>query len=191
VNNKKNGPFKELSGPKVRGCIPSINVSCPSIKNKAGDSCQGSKAREYCFLLLKFRLRSEKELAQRLKKKNFSPGIIKDTIEFLKEKKFIADEVFARMWIASRIKKNLGLRRLGQELSLKGINKEIIDREIESIKENYSEDKVVEEIVQKKLSSLKGLNSQKAKNRICGYLMRRGFSAETIYNSINKIKDAD
>ena len=96
------------------------------------------KAREYCFLLLKFRLRSEKELALKLKKKKFSPQTIKDTVEFLKLKRFIGDEEFARMWIASRIKKKLGLRRMRQELVLKGIGKEIIDREIEEAEQSYS-----------------------------------------------------
>ncbi len=159
------------------------------MENKSSDSLL--KAREYCFLLLKFRLRSEKELALRLRKKNFNSWEIKETIDFLKEKEFIGDKEFARMWISSRIKKNLGLKRLKQELSLKGVDKEIIDNEIENIKQNYSEDEVVEKIVQEKLVSLKSLDLTKAKSRICGYLMRRGFAPEAIYNSINKIKNAD
>jgi len=159
------------------------------VENKENNSLL--KAREYCFLLLKFRLRSEKELSQRLKKKSFSPQVIKETVDFLREKKFIGDEDFARMWISSRIKKNLGIKRLRQELNLKGISKEIIEKEIENLKTDYSEEEVVERIVQEKLARIKIADLQKAKSRICGYLMRRGFSGEAIYNSINKIKDAD
>jgi regulatory protein len=74
------------------------------------------KARAYAFLLLKFRPRSELELSQRLKRKKFSQEIVFKSIAFLKEKKFLDDDCFARNWINSRIKKPLGLRRLRKEL---------------------------------------------------------------------------
>ncbi|MDP2755007.1 MAG: regulatory protein RecX, partial [Nitrospirota bacterium] len=97
------------------------------------------KARGYAFLLLKFRLRSEKEITQRLKGKKFDEQVIKETIEFLKERKFIDDQAFAKAWIESRIRKPLGLRRLRQELSLKGIDMKIIDAELEEVKKDYIE----------------------------------------------------
>ena len=64
------------------------------VKNlaKSGNS---QAAKEYAFLLLKFRLRSEKELAQRLRQKKFSETIIQDTLTFLKDKQFIDDQIFA------------------------------------------------------------------------------------------------
>ncbi len=77
------------------------------------------KARAYAFLLLKFRLRRENELLARLKQKGFSEQVSKDTVNFLKEKEFIDDRVFAKGWVASRLKRPFGLRRIKQELNLK------------------------------------------------------------------------
>ncbi|MCX5701786.1 MAG: regulatory protein RecX, partial [Candidatus Omnitrophica bacterium] len=88
------------------------------------------KAREYAFLLLKFRTRSEHELWGRLKKKKFSPEIIKITLSFLKDKNFIDDNYFAKTWIDSRLKKPFGIRKIREELKLKGIDKEIIESQI-------------------------------------------------------------
>ncbi|MFA5096766.1 MAG: regulatory protein RecX, partial [Candidatus Omnitrophota bacterium] len=73
------------------------------------------KAREYAFLLLKFRLRSENELVQRLRRKKIPAETIKEVISFLEEKKFIDDNVFARAWLSSRLKRPFGLRRIRQE----------------------------------------------------------------------------
>ena len=143
------------------------------------------KAREYAFLLLKFRLRSEKELYQRLKQKKFSEEVIRDTIEFLKEKKFLDDGLFAKGWINSRIKKPYGLRRIVQELKLKGIDKEIIEEKLGEAKKNYQEEEVVEELIEERLNKLKNIEPQTARKRVYGYLARRGFSPEIIIDKIN------
>ncbi len=150
------------------------------------DSALLQKAREYVFLLLKFRLRSERELYSRLKRKKFIEPIIKKTISFLKNKGFINDTEFAESWIASRIKKPLGLRRLRQELRLKGIDKEIIEGQIQKIKESYCEEEVVLKIAKEKFSKLTGIEPNKAKRRIFGLLMRRGFSPDIISDAINQ-----
>lgn len=150
--------------------------------NKNKDSLQ--KAKDYAFLLLKFRLRSEKEIYQRLKKKKFEEKVIKETLAFLKDKRFIDDNYFAKAWIESRIKKPLGLRRLKQELKIKGIDKEIIDSQIEQIKKDYSEEDIVTEIAQRRLQKLKGIEPRKAKRRILEYLLRRGFSPDIVIDTI-------
>jgi regulatory protein len=146
------------------------------------------KAKDYAFLLLKFRLRSENELRQRLKKKKFDADIIELTLFFLKDKGFIDDNYFAKTWIESRIKKPLGIRRLKAELSIKGINKAIIDTQIDEIKKSYSEEDIVGGIAKDRLNKLKGIDPQKAKKRVYAYLLRRGFSPEVVIDVLNQIE---
>ena len=143
------------------------------------------KARDYAFLLLKFRLRSEREIYARLKKKKFDEEIIKQTVSFLKNKGFIDDSVFAKAWIESRLKKPLGLRRIRQELNLKGVDKEIIDSQISEVKKDYPEEELVKKIAQERFKRLKGIEPRSAKRRVYTYLLRRGFSPETIINALN------
>jgi len=144
------------------------------------------KARDYAFLLLKFRLRSENEIRQRLKNKEFNPETIESTLSFLKEKGFIDDNYFAKTWVESRIKKPLGIIRLKAELSIKGIDKAIIDSQINEIKKSYFEEGVVGEIAKDRLNKLKDIDPQKAKKRVYAYLLRRGFSHEVVIDVLTQ-----
>lgn len=145
-------------------------------------------ARNYSFLLLKFRPRSEKEIYARLKKKKFNPEIIEKTLSFLKERGFVDDKYFAKAWIESRIKKPLGLRRLREELRIKGIAWQIIDNQINEIKKDYPEEIIVANLAQERLNKIKGIDSQKAKRRIFSYLVRRGFSPDVVMDVIDQLK---
>lgn len=146
------------------------------------------KAKNYAFLLLKFRPRSEKEIFERLKKKRFNLEIIQKTLSFLKDKGFVDDKYFTKAWVESRIKKPLGLRRLKEELKIKGVAQEIIDSQINESKQDYSESDIVRKIAKDRLQRIKGINPQKAKQRIYAYLLRRGFSPEAAIDAINQLK---
>lgn len=155
------------------------------MKNKNIDLFQTAK--NYAFLLLKFRPRSEKELYQRLKKKRFDDSIINEVISFLKDRGFIDDNYFTKAWIESRLKKPLGFKKIEQELKFKGINKEIIDTQIQELKKNYSEEDIILKLAQEKFNKLKVLELKKAKRRVFTYLVRRGFSPEVVIDAINQL----
>lgn len=138
------------------------------------------KARAYAFLLLKFRLRSENELKLRLRQKGFSEGLSQETINFLKDKKFIDDRVFARGWVNARLRRPLGLRKIKQELIQKGLDKEIIESSLFQAKEHYNEGQIVSQLAQQRFSRLKGIDPLKAKMRVYAYLMRRGFAIDIV-----------
>ena len=146
------------------------------------------KAKNYCFLLLKFRLRSEKELSGRLKQKKFDEATIRKVLDFLREKSFVDDAAFSRAWADSRAKKGLGVRRIAQELGVKGIDKRLIEAEASRIKQDYPERETVLELARKRLAKMKDIEPQKAKARIYGYLMRRGFSPDIIIDVVNELR---
>ncbi len=145
------------------------------------------KAKNYCFLLLKFRARSETEIYDSLKRKKFDEEIIKAACKSLKEKGFIDDDCFAQQWIVSRLRKPFGLRRIRQELILKGIADNVIESNIAKITDNYSEEDIILNIAKIKLSKFTGQDTDKEKKRLYGYLLRRGFSSEVIVNVINEL----
>ncbi len=143
------------------------------------------EALEYAFFLLKFRLRTEREILERLRRKKFDEGIAGQVVSFLKEKRYIDDSGFARAWIESRLNKPLGVKRIIQELRRKGIDNGIIGREMEKAAAGYSETKVVEKLAKEKFEKLKGLDIQKAKRRIYAYLLRRGFNADAVIDAVS------
>ena len=142
------------------------------------------KALEYAFLLLKYRMRSENEIRLRMKQKKFPQDLIDKSISFLKDKRFVDDNVFARAWIDSRIKRPLGLRRIEQELKLKGVDKEVIRAQVARVKEDYAEEDVVKGVVQSRLKRLSAKDAQGIKRKMYAYLIRRGFSPEVVYDAV-------
>ncbi|MFH0856008.1 MAG: regulatory protein RecX [Candidatus Omnitrophota bacterium] len=145
-----------------------------------------NKARDYAFFLLKFRLRSENELIRRLKLKKIPEETIKEVVSFLKEKRFIDDNVFAKAWVSSRLKKPLGLRRIKQELMQKGLDKETIEAQIAGVKD-YSEGQTVLALARERLSRLKGSDQVTSKRRVYAFLLRRGFSPEVVIDALNQL----
>jgi regulatory protein len=146
------------------------------------------QARAYAFLLLKYRQRSVKEISQRLKNKKFPEEVISRTIEFLRGKKFLDDDLFARAWIKERLARYIGPRRLKQELKLKGITERVIEDNLKGAREFYSEPDTVRELVAKRSARLKDLDPRTAKRRIYGYLLRRGFSPESAIDALDRLE---
>ena len=154
------------------------------MNNEVQDQLQ--KAIAYSFLLLKYRLRSEYEIRSRLKRKKFEPDIIEAAVSFLKNKDFISDRDFARLWLESRIKRSCGLQRIRRELKLKGIAKDLIQEAQDSLLD-YNEEEAVMVLAKKRIFSLKGLEPQKKRQRLYGYLMRRGFSPDVVLEALDKV----
>ena len=69
-------------------------------------------------------------------------------------KDFIDDREFARAWVADKIKRPLGIRRIEEELKTKGINKEIFQVALASSCNNYDEAGVVRQLAVKRLERL-------------------------------------
>jgi len=161
------------------------------LKNKREKSLasrnNAENARAYAFLLLKFRLRSEHELKVRLKQKGFSDALSQDTVNFLKDRDFIDDRIFARGWVAARLRRPFGFRKIRQELVQKGLDQETIEHSLSQVKEHYNESQIVSQLAQQRFSRLKGIDALKAKARVYAYLIRRGFSPDVVGEIIRTV----
>lgn len=146
---------------------------------------------------LSYRPRSEKEVRDRLKLKmqksklktaTQNSKVIDEVIEKLKEKKFIDDEQFARLWIESRLRlKPRSTRLIKLELKQKGIDPETInnlqltiDNDLESAKK----------LVEKKIGRFRnkfGMTREETYQKLGRYLASKGFNWDTIKKSIDEI----
>ena len=152
---------------------------------KQGDTAD--QAKKTVYRLLTIRLRSEQELREKLISRKFPAAIIKQTIDYFKWLSLIDDGVFARQWTVSRLKKPFGLNRIRLELKKKGIKKTVVERAINEVARSYDEFQVVEQLVRHRLEKYGNLEPQKAKQRIYGLLIRKGFSSGNIMKAIRAI----
>ena len=131
---------------------------------------------------LSYRLRSEKEMIDYLKRNKLSEQIIARIMAKLIEHKFIDDSEFAKLWIEQRTKyKHKPIRVIEFELGQKGISKEIID----DVLADYDEKKNVDldsakKLAKKKLDFYRVLDPKKRREKVMSHLLRKGFSYEVV-----------
>lgn len=164
--------------------VAASEMPIPSAKKEIKDK-QLIKAKDCAYRFLSYRQRSRQEIEQRLKKKKFTPGVIKKTIAYLSEINYINDEDFARCWTRSKIESNpVGWSFLRYQLRQKGIAEQIIARVISNFSAQYDEIDVAKRLLSSRRTRYKDLGPLKLKKRLYDYLRRRGFSHEVISEAI-------
>ena len=139
-----------------------------------------ARAKNIVSRLFKVRRRSEYEIRSRLKLKEISDSVAEKIISELKKQTLIDDRKFTYSWIAARLTKPFGLRRITFELKQKGINDELIKEGVAFAKQNYDEKPQMRLLAKKYLSKHKRLDPQEQLKHVSDYLARQGFSEENI-----------
>lgn len=136
---------------------------------------------------LKIRPRSVFELRAKLTAKGFDPKVIEETIAFLSSIEMLNDRTFTASWIAYRLARPFGFRRIIVELKDKGIPEEIIQEAVAGAREQYSETETIEDLARRRAGRLQGIDPQKRKKRVGDFLLRRGFAMDAVMKVIKKI----
>jgi regulatory protein len=133
---------------------------------------------------LSYRPRSEREIRNFVKRKlhDNQSNPIEKIISELKKENLINDEEFVQWWIEQRLEFNpKGLRVLKQELFVKGIDREVIENELEKIEKTQLEAAAIKLLERKsgtkeKLISLllaRGFDWNFSKNLVDEYCQKR------------------
>lgn len=135
-----------------------------------------SRAKEYAFKLLTFRPRTKKEIEDKLAGKNYPAEIIRQIVQMLENYNLVNDEEFAELWIRNRCKvRSYGRWRIKHELALKGIDRALIDEQVNRLISDEEEFEMARRLVEKKRKTGR-LN----KRKVYAFLRRRGFPKEIV-----------
>lgn len=147
------------------------------------EKAQSDKAYDRSLQLIARRPRSEWEVRQYLLRKSYDEQIIYDTIEHLRERKFINDVSFARAWVNNRrLLKPISKRKLRQELLQKRVPEEVI---IDCLTLDETDDKtVLEQLIRQKQKQTRYQDRQK----LMQYLSRQGFSYGDIKETLAELE---
>ncbi|MBE3127830.1 MAG: regulatory protein RecX [Candidatus Atribacteria bacterium] len=147
------------------------------------------RGKEYLLRLLSRRIYSRYEILKKLNSKGYPENIISNLIFWLEGNNYINDELFAEMWAQFRLQnKPIGRYKLNQELRIKGIKQDIIQKAIDKTYQEMDELTLARNLIEKKIESAKIKNIKIDPKKIYNLLLRRGFSGEVskyIYNEIN------
>lgn len=147
---------------------------------------QNRTVRECALALLEFRDRTERELRQKLKEREYSAEEINETVLFLKEYRYLDDEAYADRYIRSCAARK-SRRQIRADLERKGVSREIIDLQLQE--KTVDEDSQIQKLLQKK-GYVPGKRLEPAEyRRIMGALGRRGFSGEAIRKAMESMRE--
>ncbi len=106
-------------------------------------------------------------------------------LDWLIEMELQSDERFTKMYLRSRANAGYGLVRIGLELKQKGIDAFLIENTF--AEQDFDWDEEVDRLILKKVKD-QSLDDMKLKNKVMGYLQRRGFTLDQIYSGFNRLK---
>lgn len=157
-----------------------------------GTSGGSGPALRYAFKLLSYRARSEKELAERLRRKGFDDSEIWRVVDYLRSTGFLDDRKLAsslkRYAGESKHLSILGTRKLLVE---RGVPRDLIDEAVEGIDET----EIATRLVEKKIGVLKRhlLPGERLTpdviRKLYGSLARRGYPYDTIRKALEQLKN--
>lgn len=128
-----------------------------------------------------FKPRTEKQVKEKLKIKGFSNDELQRAISFLKEFKLLDDEKFAFTFSKEYLKrKNVGKSKLIDELTKRGIDKDLAVKAADNSYNDSSTNDVVLRTALKKMKLISNLPKKEQKNKIIAYLRRQGFEWNSI-----------
>ena len=135
------------------------------------------RARERALRLLARRPYSGTEIARNLRRHKVDDAIIQNVIDDLTEAKLVDDDAFAAYWVEQREnfrpRSRLALR---QELSQKGIEREIVAGALSEI----DEAEAARRVAQKQAGRWQGLPEAEWRTKLTRYLMRHGYPYDVV-----------
>ena len=139
-----------------------------------------AKAKDSALMYLGYRDRSVKEMRLKLNQKGYPEEIIEMVLGILIKANLLNDERFATNFSRSKIEgKCWGPEKIRSELYIKGIEKELLERVIRKMYEEYSQFDLIRKLLTKRLRYQDKLEQKDMKRHI-DYLKRRGFRWDMI-----------
>lgn len=160
------------------------------------------RCRNTALRYVAMRMRTEGQVADYLRRKEFEEADIADAIGFLREYRYVDDVRYCRMYFREACLKGRGRRRIEQELMRRKVDRSIIRESIDSYlsEDNEEYQQLLEEIMTEKDRALsegrKMLKNHEESGRYADKnflakvgrrLMGLGYGSETIYSVIGTL----
>ena len=150
-----------------------------------------SKCKETALRIIERSYKTEKEMQNKLIEKGYDSESVGIAINFLKEYNFINENNYVKMYIKDRISTQ-GKQKIKYSLIRKGISDDIIEEFLEDI-ESEDEKSAAIELAKKKYKSISRTETDRFKlwNKLCRYLVGRGYDYSVSKEVVNEVLDRD
>jgi len=146
---------------------------------------EGEVTYQKALHFLSYRPRSSAEVRQNLSKRGISDSFIEETLERLQSTGLVDDVVFARAWVENRNTfRPRGKPALRMELRRKGLSDEIVQSVLDT---QVDEAALALSTARKYARRLSGLQWPEFRQKLSGFLARRGFSYTTLALVVSEV----
>ncbi|MCR4403284.1 MAG: recombination regulator RecX [Firmicutes bacterium] len=156
-----------------------------------GPAHPGRKAREYALRLLAMSDRTVKELEERLRAKGFPEEVVVEIVRDMTRLEYLDDEKLAvRFAEGCAERRGIGPMRVRAELSRRGVPDSLIEHALRLAFDADRESAIALASARTWLERhgpSSGEDLGAAKRRLCGFLVRRGFSLEVVERALREV----
>lgn len=150
------------------------------------DTVLTKRAKLRCMNLLKSMDRTEFQLRQKLRQGDYPEEVAERAIAYVKKFGYVNDRAYALRYIESRQGRD-ARRQIACDLRQKGISQDIIQEAFEEA-EPQDEEALIRRLAEKKHIDPRTAD-RKERQRLYGFLMRKGFSSEAIGRALRENVD--
>jgi regulatory protein len=139
--------------------------------------------------LLAARPRGVNELLRKLRDRGHNPPAAAKAVGRLESKGILDDSAFARHFARVRLSRAHGPSRILTDLLAKGVDRRLAEHAIDTVVDQEAIDIQVaaRTLAQKRVGQLGGLPPQKVKQRLLGYLARRGYRGYEVREMVDEV----
>lgn len=145
-------------------------------------SSNSASVRSHLINLLSLREHSQKELVDKLAAKSFDALLIEQEIKSLQEIGLQCDSRFAESFIRMRVRQGKGPLIIQQELSSKGISKDVATAAFDEINANWAE--LASDVRRRKFGDEPPVDA-KSKAKQLRFLAGRGFASSQAFAALS------
>lgn len=154
---------------------------------------QFPRARDYGYLLLSYRDRTEREMRDRLERKGFAPDTVREVLDFFRRGGMVDDEQFARNWVSDSLRtRPMGRLRILHELRRRRVGDEAAERAVEEAftadagQAQDRERELAGRAADKRMKTLASQDPETARRRLYRHLKSRGFHFAVIHDVVKE-----
>jgi regulatory protein len=185
VNVFVDGEFALALGRELaaeRDVRPGRSLTRSELSALAGEDARRS-ALESALRLLAYRPRSERELRIRLARKGFAGGVVRRALDRLRELGYVNDAEFARFYTETQQAARPRAQRVVRaELRWRGVTQPLAEEATAGI----ADEEAAYRAASRRLRALRELDEQRFRERLGGFLTRRGFGYGVARSTIER-----
>lgn len=170
-----------------RGLVKGMKIDTESLLEIAKEDTF-IRAREAALRTLERTMKTEEEVENKLREKEFDEDTIQRVIALLKEYKLLDDVRYTELYLKEKLRSR-GQKKAKFELLHKGVDKETLEQVLDDFKDSSIEEETCYKLAKKKYDQLvkREPDAFKLKSKLYTYLTGKGYEYELIGRTLRTI----